>query len=102
MKQFLLEILRQLFGWGTPRDGKLVLTRNAFHKMRDYQLDDKTLIDTFRYGKEVSRGDKMQVTRKYANYSVGLWYKTVYTPFHHNLKLEKRYLIITCWKGGEL
>jgi hypothetical protein len=101
MKQFLLDIFRQLLGWGTPRSGKLVFTRNAFHKMHEYQLTEQTLLDTFRHGEEVAKGDKMQVTRTYANYTVGLWYKTIYTPYHHNLPAEKRYLIITCWKGGE-
>jgi len=99
---FCVDIVRQLFGWGTARDGTLVFTQNAFHKMRDYQLSEHTLLDTFKHGEEVSKGDKMQVTRTYANYSVGLWYKTIYTPFHKHLKSEKRYLIITCWKGGEI
>ena len=101
MKQFLLDIIRQLLGWGTPRDGKLVFTRNAFHKMHEYQLTEQTLLDTFRHGEEVRKGDKMQVTRTYANSSVGMWYTTIYTPSHHNLPSEKRYLVITCWKGGE-
>jgi hypothetical protein len=99
LKDFVLDIIRQLFGWSKPRGGKLVFTRNAFQKMHDYQLDEKTLVDTFKHGELVHKGDKMQITRKYANYSVGLWYKTIYTPFHHNLKSEKRYLVITCWKA---
>ncbi len=101
MKHFLLDIFRQLLGWSKPQDGKLVFTRNAFHKMRDYQLTEQTLLDTFKHGEVVHKGDKMQVTRRYANYSVGLWYKTIYTPLHHNLGSEKRFLVITCWKGGE-
>jgi hypothetical protein len=101
LKDFLVDMLRQLFGWNTPRDGKLVFTRNAFTKMHDFQLDEKTLVDTFKHGEEVHKGDKMQITRTYANYSVSLWYKVIYTPIHHNLRSEKRYLIITCWKGGE-
>ena len=100
-KHFLVDMVRQVFGWSQPREGKLVFTRNAFHKMRDYQLTEQTLVDTFRHGEVVRKSDKMQVTRKYANYSVGMWYITTYTPSHHNLPGEKRYLIITCWKGGE-
>ena len=100
MKQFLTEIFNQLFGWSQPREGKLVFTRNAFIKMHEYQLNEKTLKDVFRHGEEINKGDKIQVTRKYANYSVGLWYKVIYTPFHPNIQSEKRFLIITCWKGG--
>jgi hypothetical protein len=100
LKELLVDMVRQVFGWTKPREGKLVFTRNAFHKMRDYQLTEHTLLDTFKHGEVVRKGDKIQVTRKYANYSVGLWYITTYTPSHHNLGSEKRYLIITCWKGG--
>jgi hypothetical protein len=99
LKDFVQDMIRQLFGWSKPREGKLVFTRNAFQKMHDYQLDEKTLVDTFKHGELVDKGDKIQVTRKYANYSVGFWFKTIYTPFHHNLKSEKRYLVITCWKA---
>lgn len=101
MKEFLLEIFRQLFCWSNAREGKLVFTRNAFRKMQEYQLNEKTLKDVFTYGEEADKEDKIQVTRQYANYSVGLWYKVIYTPFHENVKSEKRFLIITCWKGGE-
>ena len=101
LKEFCIDMVRQVFGWTKPREGKLVFTRNAFHKMHEYQLTEQTLLDTFKHGEEVRKGDKMQVTRKYANYSVGLWYKTIYTPSHHNLPAEKRSLVITCWKGGE-
>jgi len=98
MKQFLLDIIKQLIGWNSPRTGRLVFTRNAYTKMRDYQLTEATIFDTFKYGEEIAKGDKRQVTRKYQNYSVGLWYKAIYTPFHHNIPSEKKYLVITCWK----
>jgi hypothetical protein len=100
LKDFALDMLRQLFGWSHPRGGKLVLTRNALHKMHEFQIEMDTLADAFKHGEAIQKGDKMQITRNYANYSVGLWYKTIYTPFHKNLKSEKRFLIITCWKGG--
>jgi hypothetical protein len=101
LKDFLFDMLRQLLGWPTPRSGILVLTTSAKVKMQQLGIDVATLQDTFTYGEVVDKGDKMQITRKYANYSVGLWYKTIYTPYHHNIPSEKRYLIITCWKGGE-
>jgi hypothetical protein len=31
---------------------------------------------------------------------VNLWYKVIYTPTHRNIPSEKRFLVITCWKGG--
>lgn len=102
LHEFVVDLFNQIFGFQNPRTGKIILTRNAYTKMRDYQLTEATLRDTFKYGEEVEKHDKVQVTRQYANYSVGLWYKVIYTPFHSNLKSEKKYLIITCWKGGEL
>jgi hypothetical protein len=98
LKDFLVDMLRQLFGWSTPRQGNLVLTTAAKVKMEQLGIDLATLQDTFTYGEEVDKGDKMQITRQYANCSIGLWYKTIYTPYHHNIPSEKRYLIITCWK----
>ena len=100
IKHFIMDMVRQVFGWSTPREGTLVFTRNAYHKMRDYQLTEETLLDTFKHGEVVRKGDKMQVTRRYANYSVGMWYVTTYTPSHPNLPSEKRYLVITCWKSS--
>ena len=99
MKEFLIEIFRQVFGMQKPRTGKVIITRYAYQKMREYQLDDQTLEDTFRQGEEVKEG---KIVRKYANYSVGIFYKVEETPFHKNIKSENRYVIITCWKGGGL
>ena len=91
MKQILkiwcADIIRQLFGWGTPREGKLILTRHAVNKMHEYQLDVDTLADVFRHG-EV--GDNGKITRRYANYAVGLYFR--YDA------AENRYVITTCWK----
>ena len=98
--EFAAEALSQLFGWGNPHAGTLVLTTAAAIKMHEWQLDAATLQDVFRYGEHSDRGDKMQVIRNYRNYSVGLWYKVIYTPAHPNIPSIKRYLVITCWKGG--
>ena len=89
----------QLFGWDAPHAGTLVLTTAATIKMHAWQLDEATLKDAFRFGEHSEKGDKVQVIRTYQNYAVGLWYKVIYTPYHHNLPSEKRYLVITCWKG---
>jgi hypothetical protein len=43
----------------------------------------------------------VQVIHQYQNCSVGLWYKVIYTAPHPNIPSVKRYLVITCWKGGE-
>jgi hypothetical protein len=96
----LLQTARsQLFGWGISHEGTLVLTTSAALKMHEWQLDEATLQDVFRFGEHTNKGDKAQVIRHYQNYSVGLWYKVIYTPAHPNIPSEKRYLIITCWKG---
>ena len=99
IQEFWQEALRQLFGWVSPHEGTLTLTTSAAFKMYEWQLDEATLQDAFRFGVHTDRGDKVQVIRQYQDYSVGLWYKVIYTPYHHNLPPEKRYLVITCWKG---
>ena len=90
LKDFAWDMLRQLFGWGKPRTGKLILTHHAVNKMHEHQLDVETLRDVFTYGEEVK---KELITRQYAEYSVGLYYK-------HD-RAENTYVITTCWKGGE-
>jgi hypothetical protein len=89
LKDFGLDTLRQLFGWGRPREGKLILTRHAVHRMHEYQLDTATLRDVFRHGER----DGEKITRQYANYSVGLYYKYD--------EAQQKFVITTCWKGGE-
>ena len=99
MKEFLTDLFRQIFGMQKPRTGNIIITRYAYQKMREYQLDCKTLEDAFRHGEEVKEG---KILRKYANYSVGMFYKTEETQLHKHIKSENRYVIITCWKGGGL
>jgi hypothetical protein len=88
-KDFALDTLRQLFGWGKPREARVMLSRHAFNKMHEYQLDVATIKDVFRHGKRT--GEK--ITRQYANYSVGLYYKYD--------EARQKFVITTCWKGGE-
>lgn len=83
-------MLRQLFGWSKPRQGKLMLTRNALHKMHEYQLSEATLRDVFTYGEEYKNG---RIIRKYAQYSVGIYYKVD--------EQSGKFVITTCWKGGD-
>jgi hypothetical protein len=87
-KDFALDTLRQLFGWGKPREARLMLTRHAVYRMHEYQLDVATLKDVFRYGER----DGEKITRQYANYSVGLYYKYD--------EARNKFVITTCWKGG--
>jgi hypothetical protein len=86
LKDFLMDMVRQLFGWSTPGRGRLMLTRRAFIRMRQYQLDAATLKDVFRHGER--HGEK--IIRQYANYSVGLYY--IYDA------ADGTYVITTCWK----
>jgi hypothetical protein len=85
LKVFGRDIIRQLFGWGTPREGKLIVTR---HAVNEHQLDVDTLKDAFRHGEAGTHG---KITRQYADYSVGLYYR--YDA------AENTYVITTCWKG---
>ena len=88
LKDFLIDAMYQVFGWAKPRDGRLILTRHAVTKMYEYQLDVDTLADVFRHGEEGANG---KITRPYANYSVGLYYRYD--------EAENTYVITTCWKG---
>jgi hypothetical protein len=92
------EVLRQLFGLAKPRSGKLVLTRYAFQKMTEYQLDQETLENAFRHGSQSRAG---KITHKYARYSIGLYYKRLDSPIRKPLQTEPEttYLITTCWRG---
>jgi hypothetical protein len=100
MKQLILDIgkeaLRQLFGLQKPRSGKLVLTRYAFQKMTEYQLDQETLENAFRHGRQARAG---KITHKYARYSIGLYYKRLDSPIQNPQESENTYLITTCWRG---
>jgi len=90
MKEFAKDILRQLFGLSKARDGKIVFSRLTVSRMNEYGLTGKTLLDVFRFGKEEKPG---MIVQKYYEYSVGIYYK-----YDHE---EGKYLITTCWKGGE-
>jgi hypothetical protein len=92
LKDFLLDTLNQLFGRHYPRSGKLILTRHAHEKMREYQLTIATLKDAFRYGEAQEKDGKFIIIRKYTFTTVGMYYK-------HDLATDK-YVITTCWKGG--
>jgi hypothetical protein len=94
---FLRDGINQVFGWDTWRKGKLVLTRRAFTKMQEYHLDTETLEDTFRQGVEVETG---KIVQDYINYSVGMYYVRDEKYINFKNPAEKRYLIVTCWKGG--
>jgi hypothetical protein len=89
MKEILVEIFRQLFGFQKPRTGKLRLTRYALKRMNEHQLDTDTLEDVFRHGKEVK---KEMIIRKYTNYSVGITYRFD--------DAEEQFVIITCWRSN--
>ena len=89
LKEFMLDMVRQLFGFSKPRQGKLILSRNALNKMHEYQLTPETLQDVFTYGEEDKPG---RIIRKYAEYSVGIYFKVD--------EQSGKYVITTCWKGG--
>jgi hypothetical protein len=89
LKDFLLDIVRQLFGVSKPRQGKLILSRNALNRMHEHQLTIETLRDVFTHGEEDKKG---RIIRTYANYSVGLYFK-------HD-EATGKFVITTCWKGG--
>ena len=85
MNVFVKDILKQLFGFSNPREGKVILTNHAFSRMYEYGLDEGTIQDVFRNGKEKKPG---MIIQTYDAYAVGIYYKYK----------EDKYLITTCWK----
>jgi hypothetical protein len=75
LKDFLFDIVKQLFWVSTPRQGKLILTRHAHQKMQEYQLTVATLEDTFRYGEAKQLNGKFMIIRKYTFTTVGMYHK---------------------------
>jgi hypothetical protein len=88
MKEFIQDIVKQLFGKREPRAGKLRLTFYAASKMYGFGLTMKTLEDVYRYGEQFEPG---KIMRKYTNHSVGIIVK--FNP------KDKRFVVISCWKG---
>jgi hypothetical protein len=90
MKDFAKDILRQLFGFSKARDGEIMFSRLTVSRMNEYQISGKTIQNVFRFGREEKPG---MIIQKFHEYSVGIYYK-----YDH---AEGKYLITTCWKGGE-
>jgi hypothetical protein len=80
MKEFMLDILRQVFGWSKPQDGSLIYTRYSYNKMNEYDLDVKTLHNVYRTGREVKRD---MIVKKY-------W------RFHYCCQARYEYSTIVC------
>ena len=91
IKDFTNDVLKQLFGWTKPREGKIILTRHTSERMREYGLDFETLEDVFRHGK----GNSRKIVQKYANVIVGIYYKVEKSKYKPT---ENIYVITTCWK----
>ena len=91
IKDFVFDMIRQIFGWSKPRVGEIILTPYTMQKMRAYGLDIATLEDAFRHGV----GKKHKIVQRYSKATVGLYFKAVKSkPFHS----QPRYVITTCWK----
>jgi hypothetical protein len=88
MKAFAIEIFKQLFGFSSSREDKIILTNHALSRMYEYGLDERTIKDVFRNGKKKRPG---MIIQRYYEYAVGIYYKYE----------GGKYLITTCWKGGE-
>ncbi len=91
IKEFIFDMIRQIFGWSKPRAGQIIVTPYTMQKMREYGLDIATLEDVFRHGV----GKKHKIVQRYSNETVGLYFKSVKSkPF----QTQPRYVITTCWK----
>ena len=90
-KDFIFDMIRQIFGWSKPRVGQIIVTPYTMQKMRAYGLDIATLEDVFRHGV----GKKHKIVQRYANVIVGIYIKAVKTK---PLQSQPRYVITTCWK----
>ena len=91
IKDFIFDIIRQIFGWSKPRVGEIIVTPYTMRKMREYGLDIATLEDVFRHGV----GNKHKIVQRYSSVTVGIYYKSLKRKPH---QLQPQYLITTCWK----
>ena len=69
---FVIDILRQLFGGVKPREGRIELTHRAVNEMYQSGLYPELIRDIFKYGVETKKG---LIVRKYAKYIAGIYYK---------------------------
>ena len=72
MREFLLDILRQLLGLSKPRSGRIELTRRATTEMLNNGLYPEIIAETFRNGVEIRTE---VIVPKYPNFIAGLYYK---------------------------
>ena len=89
MKEFMLDLLRQLFGTSKARWGKIEFSQLAISRMNEYGLTEKTLVNVFRFGVQKKPG---MIVQKFHAYSVGIYYK-------HDFA-KGVYVITTCWKAS--
>jgi hypothetical protein len=95
-KDIVQDVLSQLFGVSVPRAGSITVTNHAFVKMQESGLSFQLVTDAFRFGEEVGGG---KIMRAYADFTIGLIYKPVQRKAEKGTGKEKRFVIITCWKG---
>jgi hypothetical protein len=69
MKQFLLDILKQLTG-SNSRPGKLTISWYANVQMNDLHLDFNTIKDVFKNGRKVE-----SFVKNYGDYSISVSYR---------------------------
>jgi hypothetical protein len=96
LKDIVQDALSQLFGVSVPRGGSLTVTNHAFVKMADAGLSFDLITDAFRFGEEIEEG---KIMRAYADFTIGLIYKSVQRNVQKGKGKEKHFVIITCWKG---
>jgi hypothetical protein len=89
MKEFLLDIMRQLFGLTRPRQGEIEFSQFTISRMSEYGISGKTIQNVFRFGIEKKPN---MIIQKFSAYSVGIYYK-----YDH---AEGKYIITTCWKAS--
>jgi hypothetical protein len=69
MKQFLLDILKQLAG-SNSRSGKLIISWYANVQRNELHLDIDTIEDVFRHGRKVE-----SIVQNYGDYSISISYR---------------------------
>ena len=90
-KDFIFDMIRQIFGWSKPRVGEIIVTPYTLQKMREYGLDIATIESVFRYGV----GKKHKIVQRYSHAIIGLYFKAVKSKPYQS---QPRYVIMTCWK----
>lgn len=92
MKQFLLDVIRQLIG-GNSRSGKFIISWYANVQRNELHLDMDTIADVFKHGRKVE-----SIVQNYGDYSISISYRWDENKKHYVITSIRKYENQDRWK----